>query len=82
MLAIITTFHRPTTMRGARVSARLADNSARVMLPWAHADSAYLNHKTAVSELCAKRGFPGPWAGCWHPGEIPRGYVWVHENQD
>lgn len=59
--AIVTKYHGPSNIKGARVSARAEAGS--VMLHWDHALNPEDNHKAAAKALAAKFDWTGPWYG-------------------
>lgn len=77
MMAIVTKFHGPSNVRGARYSARTDGHS--VILS---ADDAFRfegNHRAAAVALCAKLG----WEGTLAMGVLPDGrYVHVFVTDD
>jgi hypothetical protein len=71
--AITTTYHGPTTYKGARVSAT-SESGIRVYIPYDYEGDTYQVHEKAVRALCAKLG----WKGRFVAGGTKRGYVWVN----
>lgn len=73
MKAIITKYHGPTNIRGARISASDEDGN-RVMISYPHEESGGMKtHRMAAIALCQKMG----WAGVLYAGSIKHGYVFV-----
>jgi hypothetical protein len=73
--AIVTRYHGPGNVRGARVSARC--EAGRLTLPWDHALNAEDNHRAAAEALARKFGWL-PEGGRLAGGGLGNAvYAWV-----
>lgn len=75
MKAIITQYHGPGNVRGARISAFDGDN--RIYIPYPHelAGGQEAAHRAAAQALCDKLG----WKGTFITGGLKNGFVHVFE---
>ncbi len=72
MKAIITKYHGPTDLNGARISASDEDSN-RVYIPYPYELDGEACHRAAADELCKKMN----WAGRLIGGAIKTGYAFV-----
>jgi len=74
--AIMTRYHGPSNVRGARVSATAA--AGKVTVGWNHALNPAGNHRAAALALATKYGWTGHYvAGGFWNGD----YAWVHVDE-
>ena len=72
MKAIVTKYHGPGNVRGARISASDSDGN-RVTVPYHHELSGEAVHRVAAEALCRKMG----WTGRMASGGLRDGYAFV-----
>jgi len=72
MKAIETTYHGPTTCKGARIKADDGDGNT-VWISYPYASSREAGHRAAADALLTKMGWTGKMVG----GATKRGYVFV-----
>ena len=62
MKAILTRYHGPSNVKGARISASDSAKN-RIILSWDHALNASTNHAVAAQALCYKMKWEGELIG-------------------
>jgi hypothetical protein len=78
MKAILTRYHGPSNVKGARISASDSDKN-RVVLSWDHALDSAENHARAAKTLCEKMNWRGEMiGGGLHNGDM----AWTFANSD
>lgn len=76
MKAIVTKYHGPTNVKGARMSASDMDGK-RVIRSYRHDMNSEDNHKYIAQELCIKM----KWSGTLYMGAIKGGYAHVFRTE-